>query len=254
MLVTTAFTSKSRCFDPFPFPLPSDALKARIRAKAEELDAHRKARQQEHPRPTLTQMYNVLEKLRAGEALDEDDERIKSEGLVLILRELHDAIDALVFEAYGWPSELSDEAILERLVELNKVRSLAEKTGKVEWLRPDYQIPRFGTDSDKARLAEERRKDREEGLKAKQGALDFDDDLQELKPSFPTNDELAETAAVMRVLASTPGTLDIGAITGHFKQGRKIEKRVALTILALARLGHLASEDSGKSFSLRPST
>jgi SAM-dependent methyltransferase len=57
--------SKSRCFDPFPFPVCSDALKAEIRAVAEELDAHRKARQAEHPRLTLTQMYNVLEKLRA---------------------------------------------------------------------------------------------------------------------------------------------------------------------------------------------
>jgi hypothetical protein len=40
---------KSRCFDPFPFPDCSDALKAKIRAVADELDAHRKARQAEHP-------------------------------------------------------------------------------------------------------------------------------------------------------------------------------------------------------------
>jgi hypothetical protein len=32
------------------------------------LDAFRKARQAEHPRLTLTQMYNVLEKLKAMEA------------------------------------------------------------------------------------------------------------------------------------------------------------------------------------------
>ena len=43
--------SKSRCFDPFPFPVCSDALKASIRAVADELDAHRKARQAEHPHP-----------------------------------------------------------------------------------------------------------------------------------------------------------------------------------------------------------
>ncbi|HEY5205218.1 MAG TPA: DNA methyltransferase, partial [Roseiarcus sp.] len=36
--------SKSRVFDPFPFPDPPDALKARIRAVAEELDALRKQR------------------------------------------------------------------------------------------------------------------------------------------------------------------------------------------------------------------
>ena len=57
---------KSRCFDPFPFPVCSDALKAKLRAVAEELDAHRKARQAAHPRLTLTQMYNVLDKLRAA--------------------------------------------------------------------------------------------------------------------------------------------------------------------------------------------
>jgi hypothetical protein len=56
--------SKSKVFDPFPFPSPGDLLKAKIRTVAEELDAFRKARQNEHPDLTLTQMYNVLEKLR----------------------------------------------------------------------------------------------------------------------------------------------------------------------------------------------
>lgn len=55
--------SKSKVFDPFPFPTPDENLKAEIRAVAEELDAFRKQRQQEHPSLTLTQMYNVLEKL-----------------------------------------------------------------------------------------------------------------------------------------------------------------------------------------------
>ena len=150
--------SKSRCFDPFPFPDCGDDIKARIRAVAEELDAHRKARQAEHPGLTLTQMYNVLEKLKAGAALTPEDERIKDQGLVLILKELHERLDALVFEAYGWPATLSDEEILERLVALNKQRSIEEKTGKVRWLRPDYQIPRFGSDAEKARLEEERRR------------------------------------------------------------------------------------------------
>ena len=59
---------KSSCFDPFPFPDPPDSLKAQIRAVAEDLDAFRKQRQAEHPKLTLTQMYNVLEKLRAMEA------------------------------------------------------------------------------------------------------------------------------------------------------------------------------------------
>jgi hypothetical protein len=56
---------KSRCFDPFPFPECGEVLKGRIRVVAEEPDAHRKARQVEHPHLTLTEMYNVLEKLKA---------------------------------------------------------------------------------------------------------------------------------------------------------------------------------------------
>ena len=51
------------------------------------------------------------------------EETIKGQGLVLILRELHDTLDALVFEAYGWPATLTAEKILERLVALNKLRA-----------------------------------------------------------------------------------------------------------------------------------
>jgi hypothetical protein len=61
--------NQSRCFDPFPFPACDAATQARIRKTAEELDAHRKRVQSQNPGLTLTGMYNVLEKLRAGEAL-----------------------------------------------------------------------------------------------------------------------------------------------------------------------------------------
>jgi len=243
---------KSRSFDPFPFPKCSEDQKDGIRAVAEELDAHRKVRQTDYPHLTLTQMYNVLEKLRAGESLTPDDERIKTEGLVLILKELHERLDALVFEAYGWPSTLSEEEILARLIALNKERAVEEKAGNVRWLRPDYQIPRFGSDAERARLEEERRRVREEArVAARQGTLDIEDDLQEMKPKFPTGDELAETAAVMRVLASAELPLSVGAVCAYFSQGRQIEKRVQATVLALARLGHLTSTDGGETFSLR---
>ena len=244
--------NKSRCFDPFPFPDCDEGLKARIRAIAEELDALRKARQAEHPGLTLTQMYNVLEKLKAGEALTEEEERIKDQGVVLILKERHERLDALVFEAYGWPATLSDEEILERLVALNKERSIEEKTGKVRWLRPDYQIPRFGSDAEKAALAEaERRKKAEKDrLAPKQGVLGFEDDLQEMKPKFPTNDELAETVAVMRVLEAAAEPVSVEEIARHFAQGKQIEKRVGSVVAALARLGHLSSADGGKKVAL----
>lgn len=243
---------KSRCFDPFPFPDCSDDLKARIRTVADELDAHRKARQAEYPTLTLTQMYNVLEKLRAGDDLNDDDERIKTEGLVLILQELHDRLDALVFEAYGWPASLTVEDLLTRLVALNRERTAEETAGTVRWLRPDYQIPRFGSDAEQARLEEERRRAREEARSAaNQPTFDLDDDLQELKPKYPTGNELAETAAIMSVLATADLPLSVTALSGYFAQGRQVEKRIAATVAALARLGHLTTTDGGATFTLR---
>jgi hypothetical protein len=74
-------------------------------------------------------------------ALTPEEEDIKDKGVVLVLKELHDRLDVLVFEAYGWPADLADEQILERLVALNEERAAEEKAGTVRWLRPDYQVP-----------------------------------------------------------------------------------------------------------------
>jgi leucyl aminopeptidase len=43
---------------------------------AEQLDAYRKARQAEHSNLTMTGIYNVLEKLRSGEALTPKEQSI----------------------------------------------------------------------------------------------------------------------------------------------------------------------------------
>lgn len=231
--------SKSRVFDPFPFPDASDALQDEIRAVAEDLDAHRKARQAEHPLLTLTQMYNVLEQLRAGVPLDADDERINAEGLVLILKELHDRLDTLVSQAYGWPAGLTDEEMIARLVALNKTRVAEEARGMVRWLRPDYQKVRAGIAEEGApRVADEQR---EMLLVAKAGA--------EQKPSFPS-DEVARTAAVMAALASTQGTVEANAVAAGFRQGKRIEPHVRATLTSLVRMGFASSRD-GKSYQLR---
>ena len=89
----------------------------------------------------LTEMYNVLEKLRAGEALNAKEKQIHDAGLVSVLRQLHDDLDAAVFAAYGWPPTLTDAEILERVVALNAERAKEEASGLVRWLRPDYQNP-----------------------------------------------------------------------------------------------------------------
>lgn len=133
--------NNSKCFDPFPFPDPTDAQKTRLRSLGEQLDAHRKVQQAAQPKLTLTAMYNVLEKLRAGERIEGRDREIYDQGLVGILRDLHDQIDAAVADAYGWPASLSDDEILHRLVDLNRERAAEEARGLIRWLRPEYQNP-----------------------------------------------------------------------------------------------------------------
>ena len=107
---------------------------------AEELDVHRKRVQAQHGL-TLTGLYNVLEKLRANQPLTDKDKHIHDKGLVSILKQLHDDLDAAVFAAYGWPASLTDADILTRLVALNAARAAEEKQGIIHWLRPEYQHP-----------------------------------------------------------------------------------------------------------------
>ncbi len=139
--------AKTRCFDPFPFPACDAAAKKLIRALGEELDAHRKRVQAQHPGLSLTAMYNVLEALRAGRALTPKETATHDAGLVSVLRQLHDELDAAVATAYGWgrdsrpETDLADAEILTRLVALNAARAAEEATGTIRWLRPEYQAP-----------------------------------------------------------------------------------------------------------------
>jgi hypothetical protein len=232
--------TKSRCFDSFPFPSPSDLLKDQIRTAAEELDAFRKQRQKEYPSLTLTQMYNVLEKLRANAELDEDDERIKNNGLILILKELHDKIDRLVFQAYGWPEALSDEQILERLVALNHERAAEERRGHVRWLRPEYQIPRFGKDVDKMAA-------REEGAQIT-ADLGLPPPIAR-KLAFPS-DAVEQTAAVFAALAAAGGPVSAPHIAQDFRKTKNLEETIAKVLSSLARLGHVSTKD-GRTFEIK---
>jgi hypothetical protein len=139
--------NKSVCFDPFPFPdLSEGPLKQRIRDLGERLDTHRKRQQEQHPDLTLTGLYNVLEKLRAGATLNAKEKTLHDQGLVTLLRQIHDELDAAVLEAYGWADlhPLTPERepeLLTRLVALNHERAAEEQRGHIRWLRPDYQAP-----------------------------------------------------------------------------------------------------------------
>jgi hypothetical protein len=173
--------NNSRCFDTFPFPCLSDsALVDRLRDLGERLDAHRKRQQELHSDLTLTGMYNVLEKLRTGETLTAKEKDIHDKGLVSVLKQIHDDLDAAVFEAYGWTDlhkaitlledfqiydwetdttamleadpesfaqaiaeqrERIEQELLTRLVALNHERAAEEKRGLIRWLRPEFQNP-----------------------------------------------------------------------------------------------------------------
>jgi hypothetical protein len=133
--------NKTRCFDPFPFPICSEEQKEQVRRPAEQLDAHRKRQQAQHADLKMTDMYNVLEKLRSGSTLTDKEKAIHERGLISVLKQTHDDLDAAVFDAYGWPHDLGDDEILRRLVELNHERAEEEKRGVIRWLRPEYQNP-----------------------------------------------------------------------------------------------------------------
>jgi hypothetical protein len=154
---------KSSCFERFPFPSANADQKKSIGALADKIDSHRKQQQAIHSKLTLTNIYNVLEKLRKDKPLDTKEQLINQQGLVSTLRELHDDLDQEVFTAYGWqdlggklvgnpgsttplPNKSDEQAqaeeeLLSRLVDLNLQRTKEEKDGKVRWLRPDYQNP-----------------------------------------------------------------------------------------------------------------
>ncbi|WP_330947856.1 DNA methyltransferase [Thermomonas sp. LB-4] len=85
-----------------PNPVIGEYPSARIATLAEQLDTHRKRQQAAHPDLTLTGMYNVLDKLRSGEPLTAKERVIHEHGLVSVLRQLHDELDAAVLDAYGW--------------------------------------------------------------------------------------------------------------------------------------------------------
>lgn len=163
--------NNTRCFETFPFPDAdtglTDARRERIGELAEAIDAHRKRVLAEHEALTLTGLYNVLEKLRAGEPLTPKERAIHEKGLVSVLKTLHDELDEAVFAAYGWsdlaavlvgrpgattplkakpPEQVeAEEELLARIVALNARRSAEEAQGIVRWLRPAYQNPAGAT-------------------------------------------------------------------------------------------------------------
>ncbi|MCO5191496.1 MAG: class I SAM-dependent DNA methyltransferase [Anaerolineae bacterium] len=145
-------------FETFPFPWPpgqepaedEDARVAEIAHWARELVAWRDAwLNPPPPQPgainvaydkmlkqrTLTNLYNGLvyyrDTVKAGNLFMQDEfdkvtRRSVSRSAIQELDDIHTALDHAVLDAYGWPHDLSDEAILERLLALNLERAATQ--------------------------------------------------------------------------------------------------------------------------------
>ncbi len=214
----------TRCAVAFPFPDCTDAHKQRIRELGESLDTHRKRQQALHPGLTITDMYNVLEKLRKNDELTDKDRVIHEQGLISVLKQIHDDLDAAVADAYGWDANLADEEILRRLVALNAERAEEEKRGLIRWLRPEFQNPG--------------------GASANQGHLGLTPAEQPAQPKkadkLPWPKSLAEQAqAVRAALGAEAGPASAAELSKRFK-GAKAD-RVGELLATLTALGQARS-------------
>ena len=248
---------KSRCFETFPFPDPSPEQAEAIRSLAEAIDSHRKRQQAAHPDLTLTGLYNVVEKLRAGTPLSAKERAIHDQGLAGVLKELHDELDAAVLAAYGWadlapalvgapgattplpdkpaPQAAAEEELLSRLVALNAQRAAEEARGTVSWLRPDFQSP-------PARTAVSGELDVEVEAEA-EGAAPVPA-VPRVQP-WPT--ELpAQVRAVAELIATARAPLSEDAIAAHFKSRGPWRGRLPLVLSTLAAVGRVRSTEQGE--------
>lgn len=238
--------NKTRCFETFPFP-DFDNKESEISSElAVQIDDHRKRQQSQNEKLTLTNIYNVLEKLRKEESLSAKEQDVNQQGLVSTLRELHDELDSAVFAAYGWQDlgeklvglpgattplpdkgdvqAKAEEELLTRLVELNKQRAAEETRGNVRWLRPDYQAP----DSVQAHI----------DITADKVNADTEKNSAVMKMTWPK--DVHEQINVLLDSLSTPTTAE--NIAERFK--RKPLKYVEAVLDALETLGK-AQQDEG---------
>ena len=260
--------NNTRCFEPFPFPAEdtglTPALADRIRQLAEQLDAHRKARQVAHETVTLTGLYNVLDKLRRGEPLSPKDKALHEQGLVRVLQILHDELDAAVLASYGWsdlgPVPWSDEAaraawtetLLERLVALNAKRAAEEAAGTVRWLRPEFQdparraavaapVPQQAGIEGLASKADVAAQTAEEGEAAEATvAVAAAPAAQPWPPTLPE-----QVRAVAQLLEASPAPLPLAAIESAFKGKGPWKKGLPRILQTLEALGRALPVNGG---------
>lgn len=221
---------KSRCFDPFPFPNATEAQKVCIRHLAERLDTHRKAAQGRGA--TITGMYNLLAKLRSGEAFTLQERTQHEVAQTEILRQLHDELDAAVADAYGWPVDLPEPELLTRLVALNQERAAEEARGLVRWLRPEYQAPEAAAPVAAPVLELE-----PEATPAPMAALE---------PRPWPKDLKDQLGALRAVVTATPQLWTLEAVAQAFKSRGRYRDSIAAHLDLLTDLGMLTRVDTAE--------
>ena len=218
--------NNSVCFDPFPFPNSTPEQKQKIRELGERLDTHRQRVQSQYPDVTITGMYNLLEKLRTGQRLTDADRTYNDKALVSTLKQIHDELDAAVLDAYGWPQNISNEEILERLVALNAERVAEERNGIIRWLRKEYQAPaEIGTQIPLA------------GITEQQETAITTPGEQKTWPKKPK-----EQLAAIRDLLRTGGEWTVEQVMAQFKGVQRKKKAISEHLESLETLGILLSD------------
>ncbi len=232
--------NKSRCFETFPFPDEDTGLTLQLRERiaqlAEQIDAHRKrmlAPEVGNTGLTLTGLYNVLAALREGRALTAKEKTQHTQGLVGVLRELHDELDAAVLAAYGLPANATTDDILAHLVQLNTQRAAEEAQGRVRWLRPDFQNPQNSLQKQELLPQDEQ---------AQEADFDIEKSLSKPEQSKPTQHPWPPTLpeqvrAVADALAASPLPLTLSAIEARFKGRGPWKKGLPTLLQTLEALG-----------------
>ena len=195
-------------------------------------------------------MYNVLEKLKSGEVLTPKEITIHEQGLVSVLKQLHDELDLAVLEAYGW-SDLAplmqvangnaapgtsgtlatrdeckralDDALLERLVTLNAERAAEEKKGLIRWLRPEFQNP------DRKGAPKQSEIEIEDGSETQPAAKAGKQPWPKALPD--------QVRQVADLIAAARGPMSLDAIADHFTGKGPWKRRLPQIIDTLEALG-----------------
>jgi hypothetical protein len=219
--------NKSRCFETFPLPVATAEQQARIRDLAEQIDAHRKRVLAAHTDLTLTGLYNVMQKLGAGDtALNAKEKLIHEKGLVAVLKQLHDELDAAVLDAYGWHDQPAEQTLLERLVALNTERTAEEAVGTVRWLRPEFQNRTSSSSATRSGHTAEL------GLQITAPIPAAVDGKQPWPADLPD-----QVAAVARVLTASRLPLTLVDVAAHFTGRGKWKVRLPQIVDTLVALG-----------------